>query len=110
MTVEMWAGVAVAAVVYVVWRRRTAALARKLVGEGAVLVDVRTEAEFFSGHLPGAKNIPVHQLGARSAELGPTSQAVVVYCASGARSAGAAMVLRAAGFKQVVNLGPMSAW
>ena len=110
MSVEMWIGVAVLAVVFVVWRRRTAALARKLVSEGAVLVDVRSPGEFLSGHLPGALNIPVHELGKRASEIGPTSKPVVVYCQSGARSAGAALVLRQAGFVQVVNLGPMSAW
>jgi rhodanese-related sulfurtransferase len=62
------------------------------------IVDVRTPGEFASGHVRGAVNIPVDQLGVRIAELG-TPGRVVIYCASGMRSARAARVLAAAGFE-----------
>lgn len=84
--------------------------ARRLVADGARLVDVRTTAEFTSGHLPGAVNIPVHQLAARLDEVGPKERGVVVYCTSGVRSAHAARLLREAGYARVLDLGGMSQW
>jgi rhodanese-related sulfurtransferase len=84
--------------------------ARKLVADGARLLDVRTPGEFASGHLDGALNIPVDQLSARLAEVGPAERAVVVYCRSGARSARAAGILKAAGYARVADLGSMSRW
>jgi phage shock protein E len=72
---------------------------------GATIVDVRTPDEFMDEHYPNAKNIPVNQLQARIAEFGPKDKAVVVYCASGARSAMAAKMLKAAGYADVMNAG-----
>jgi len=91
-------------------RRKRAGEARQLLKDGALLVDVRSREEFDGGHLPGAKNLPVDVLAGRTRELGPKDRPVVVYCRSGARSGRAASLLRAAGFKKVLNLGPMSAF
>ncbi|MCB9665302.1 MAG: rhodanese-like domain-containing protein [Alphaproteobacteria bacterium] len=82
--------------------------ARRLVAEGALLIDVRSPGEFASGHIQGAKNIPVQQLGARLAEVN-VGKTVVLYCASGARSASAQGMLAGQGIT-AFNLGPMSAW
>lgn len=84
--------------------------AKRLVQEGATLVDVRTPEEFAAGHLPGAVNIPIQQLANRLDELGPKDSQLVVYCRSGARSTRAEQILRKAGYDKVLNLGPMSAW
>lgn len=84
--------------------------ARALVAEGAKLVDVRSRGEFASGHLPGAINVPVGELGAHLAQLGGRDLPVIVYCASGTRSAMARSVLKGLGFAQVFNLGAMSRW
>ena len=84
--------------------------ARDLVGQGALLVDVRTKSEFTSGHLPGAINIPVQELSARIGELGARDRPLVVYCQSGMRSARAVRGLKQAGFEKLYDLGPMSAW
>lgn len=84
--------------------------ARALVADGAVLIDVRTPAEFESGHIEGALLVPVQQLGASGDALPPTDTPVVVYCRSGRRSASAANWLRQAGYESVHDLGPMSAW
>lgn len=84
--------------------------ARQLVQAGARLVDVRTPGEFAAGHIPGAINVPVQQLGARMNELQPKDAAVVVYCRSGARSGNAARMLKSAGFATVHDLGSMSRW
>ena len=75
---------------------------------GATLVDVRTPEEFASGHAEGARNIPVDEVGARLAEL-PRDKPVVVYCASGARSAQAAATLARAGYT-VRDMGTLEAW
>jgi phage shock protein E len=84
--------------------------AKALVEAGARLVDVRTVEEFASGHLSGAVNIPVSELERRLTELGPKGQPVVVYCASGFRSASAAKTLTQAGFGTVADLGSMDDW
>lgn len=83
--------------------------ARELVANGAQLVDVRTPGEFGAGHIDGALNIPVQELTSRVDELSSDTP-VVVYCRSGARSSSAAGTLRANGFEEVHDLGPMSAW
>lgn len=86
------------------------AAARAIVADGGRLVDVRTPTEFDAGHLDGARNLPLGDLPTRLTELEPKSEWVVVYCRSGARSAQAAGILVDAGFSQVFDLGPMSAW
>lgn len=83
--------------------------AHRLVAAGATLVDVRTAEEFADGHLSGAVNIPVSDLQGRLAEI-PADRPVVVYCASGSRSASAGQILLAAGRTNVHDLGPMSSW
>ncbi|MPZ66642.1 MAG: metalloregulator ArsR/SmtB family transcription factor [Pseudonocardiaceae bacterium] len=45
----------------------------------AVLVDVRPEAEYTAGHLPGARSIPIDELAARLDEL-PAETEIVAYC------------------------------
>ena len=84
--------------------------AKRLAAAGALLLDVRTPAEFAQGHLPGALNIPVVELPDRLAELGGPDRDVVVYCRSGMRSARAATVLRRAGYRAVHDLGAMNNW
>lgn len=84
--------------------------AHALVTDGAALIDVRSPEEFASGHIEGARNIPVGEIGARSAEVGDKDAVVVVYCRSGMRSAQAKSTLESEGFTQVHNLGGMSRW
>lgn len=84
--------------------------ARALVDGGARLVDVRTAGEHAAGHLDGSLNVPVQELAKRMGELGEKTRPVVVYCASGTRSASAAGMLRRAGFAEVHDLGAMSRW
>lgn len=78
---------------------------------GALLLDVRTPAEFASGHLEGATNISVQDLEAQLATLpARKDQDIIVYCRSGARSARASTMLKNAGFSKVHDLGAMSNW
>lgn len=80
--------------------------------QNALLLDVREPAEFASGHLPNALNIPLSQLAGAGSQLGKyTAQPVVVYCQAGGRSRRAAGPLGKLGFKDVRNLaGGVQAW
>jgi rhodanese-related sulfurtransferase len=75
----------------------------QLQASGASIVDVRTQPEFESGHIASAVNVPVDQIRQVSATW-DKNQPVVVYCATGARSAEAASYLAGAGFRKVYNL------
>jgi phage shock protein E len=77
----------------------------KKIKEGAVVVDVRTEDEYSDEHFPKALNIPVGELGARASEIGPKDKAIILYCASGARSALGARILKSLGYADVTNAG-----
>lgn len=73
------------------------------------VIDVRSKLEFWMGHLEGAKNVPVDTLPEGLDGLGLTHQSrILVYCASGARSAHAAAVLRRSGYARVVDGGGMA--
>jgi len=72
--------------------------------KGATLIDVRSPGEFASANAPGSINIPLQQLSERLSEI-PTSQPVVVACASGTRSGMARMILKKKGYKEVYNIG-----
>jgi rhodanese-related sulfurtransferase len=76
-----------------------------LAAEGAVIVDVRSPAEFAAGSRPGSVNIPLDMLARRAAELDKTKP-VVLCCASGARSGMAVRILKGLGFRNVTNAGP----
>ena len=85
----------------------------QLINRGkAAIVDVRDAAEYATGHLPEAKNIPLAELGQRLGELEKfKAKSVIVVCQSGARAASAASLLQKAGFADVVNLdGGVAAW
>lgn len=84
--------------------------ARAAVEAGAQLLDVRSASEHEAGHLAGSIHVPVGELAKRLGELGEKSRPVVVYCASGMRSASAAKMLRRAGFTEVLDLGAMARW
>lgn len=84
--------------------------AQRAVEDGAVLLDVRSGAEYRAGHAPSAIWIPLASLPARMTEV-PTDRAVCVICHSGGRSSVAVQALRAAGLADVVNVrGGMAAW
>jgi sulfur-carrier protein adenylyltransferase/sulfurtransferase len=70
------------------------AAVREQVGNGAVIVDVREPEEWSAGHIPGAKHVPKSYLESRIEGAVPDrSDHVVLYCASGNRSAWAARTL-----------------
>jgi molybdopterin/thiamine biosynthesis adenylyltransferase len=60
----------------------------ELIDEGVTVVDVRETEEFAAGHLPGAKHVPRSYLETRIEGIVPDhSTQVILYCASGNRSA-----------------------
>jgi rhodanese-related sulfurtransferase/rubrerythrin len=74
------------------------------------LLDVRQPAEYDSGHIPGAKLIPLPELNERLTEL-DFDKPVIVYCAVGGRSRVAAQMLAGKGVREVFNLsGGIKAW
>jgi len=78
--------------------------------QSPLLVDVRTTQEWSETHIASAMNLPLSQLPGRLDEL-PSDRQLIVYCASGYRSAIAASLLRREGFSQIANLvGGLAAW
>jgi phage shock protein E len=90
--------------------RISGAEARKLVADGAMLVDVRSPEEFSGGHIEGAIGIPIQELSGRMDELGTKSGEIVLYCQSGSRSAMAKRLLESNGFTNVHDLGGIGRW
>lgn len=80
--------------------------------KNAIVLDVREEKEFNSGHILNAKLIPLGKLVERIGELERDREhAIVVMCRSGQRSASACVLLGKEGFKQAYNLsGGVLAW
>jgi phage shock protein E len=85
-------------------RRAPTAVVAEKIKAGATIVDVRSEAEFRVGAYRGAINVPVHELFAKLRRI-PKDRPVVVYCASGSRSATAVRLLKKAGYADVCNAG-----
>src|SRR3954451_10157977 len=82
-------------------------------GDNVVVVDVRETDEWDAGHLPGARHVPRGHLESRIEGAAPDrSQRVVLYCASGNRSALAAHTLRdQLGYEHVESLtGGITLW
>jgi uncharacterized membrane protein YdjX (TVP38/TMEM64 family)/rhodanese-related sulfurtransferase len=80
---------------------------RLYVGEAVTIIDVRQPDEFTGplGHIPGARNLPLADLGNRLVELGERQQVpIILVCRTDKRSATAAQLLKAAGFSQVTVL------
>ena len=84
----------------------------RLINEGALLIDVRTQAEFDAGHILDARHVPQDQVASSAESLKKYKDKVVIACCeSGMRSGAAARVLQAQGFGKVVNLkGGLQAW
>jgi phage shock protein E len=76
----------------------------------AVILDVRSPAEFASGHVQGAINVPLDVFNQKHAKAAPNKACqVIVYCRSGARSAQAMRLLQALHYENVVNGGSAAA-
>lgn len=75
-----------------------------------IIVDIRDDESYAQGHIPGAINIPLNELGYRVFSLDKTKD-IIVYCFTGATSEVACQILVKAGFKDVYNvIGGIKAW
>ena len=77
----------------------------ELVENGALILDVRSKGEFSNGHIKGAINIPVEQLGNNLNRLKDKTRHIITCCESGARSASAKHILISNGYLHVYNGG-----
>jgi len=77
---------------------------KELVTRGAIIVDVRSAAEYKYGHIPGSKNYPLDNIRNKIPELKKLNKPVITVCRSGARSGMAKGILHAAGI-EVYNGG-----
>lgn len=83
---------------------------REAMAVGAQVIDVRTAGEYQMGHIPGAVNVPVDQVGTQAGSWDRNST-YVVYCATGARSATAVEEMRALGFGSIKHFNAgIQAW
>ena len=70
-----------------------------------VVVDVRSSWEYETGHIPGAKNIPLEEIPAKTAEFKNLGTPIVLYCRSGNRSGMGVTILKQNGVTEVYNGG-----
>ena len=79
--------------------------------EPFIILDVRSEEEYRMQRIDGAVLIPVGELKARAeSELPDKDAQILVYCASGARSATAVRILTKRGYTNVHNIGAITNW
>ncbi len=79
----------------------------QLVKEGALIIDVRTKAEYQGGHIKGSQNIPLSNLSNHYSKLSK-EKTIITCCASGTRSAQAKNMLKSNGYTEVHNGGGWS--
>lgn len=73
---------------------------------GRYLIDVRTPAEWQTGHLAGAIHLPQEQVALKVGELLPDRDTpIALYCRSGRRSARVAALLERMGYRDVIDYG-----
>lgn len=87
----------------------TADEALRMIGQDAVLIDVREQVEWDAGHAPQATHAPMSQLGQIAASL-PIDETMIVICRSGRRSDDVTNALNNAGFRALNLAGGMQAW
>lgn len=76
-----------------------------------IVLDVRRQDEYESGHIPGAINVANESIGMEApAELPDRNQVIYVYCRSGNRSKQAADKLAAIGYTNIIEFGGIMDW
>jgi rhodanese-related sulfurtransferase len=81
---------------------------KKLIEKGAIILDVRSKAEYARGHIKGSVNISVDQLINNLHLLKEKTKPIITCCASGMRSSAAKNILKSNGFAEVYNGGGWS--
>lgn len=95
------------------YRTVTAEEARNLMETESdyIILDVRTQEEYDSGHIPDAVLLPSTEVAEQAKTVLPDpDQLILVYCRSGNRSAQAASVLAGLGYTNVVDFGGLNNW
>jgi len=88
-------------------KSKTQARIKELLQQGAIVLDVRSRSEYNSGAFSGARNTPLDAISKGIKGISKDSN-IIVYCASGARSASAAQILKSQGYVSVLDAGPLS--
>lgn len=78
--------------------------------EDYIILDVRTEEEYESGHIKGALLIPDYELEECAQQEMEKDQLILVYCRSGNRSKKSAQLLAEMGYTNVVEFGGIIDW
>lgn len=93
------------------YKKITPTEAMEMMGDDAIILDVRTKAEFDEGHIPSALLIPETEITQKAEELLPDmDQTILIYCRSGRRSALAAKELIQLGYTNVYDFGGILDW
>ncbi len=85
----------------------------KMLSQGrAVILDVREEAEYITGHAIDAELLPVDEINSETAAaVIPSAETpVMVYCRTGLRSARAARLLEDLGYREIYDMGGLVGW
>ena len=87
-------------------------VAKQMMAEGVVLIDVREPNEFAEGHVQGAVNVPLSTFkpGMKLEAVPNLESKVLVQCKSGVRAEKAAKILVESGYKHVYNAYGTSQW
>ena len=80
-------------------------------GQDVIIMDVRTQAEYDEGHIPGALLLPNESIGTQEIEdLPDKEQTILVYCRSGNRSKQAAQKLAELGYTNIYEFSGIITW
>lgn len=77
---------------------------KKLMAGGAIIVDVRSAAEYNSGHIPASRNYPLDNIRSKVSDLKKLNKPIITVCRSGTRSGMAKGILKSSGI-EVYNGG-----
>lgn len=79
--------------------------------EDVIILDVRTQEEYDSGHIENAVLLPVTEIADKAEEILPDKDAkILIYCRSGNRSATASKDLIRMGYTNVYDFGGINSW
>jgi rhodanese-related sulfurtransferase len=109
MNPATWIIVAAAVVLFFLLRRSgqiSIKQAREYLRNGALVIDVRSAAEYIPGHLPKALNLPLSEIEAiLPRHVQDKNRVLLLHCQSGMRSGVARKKLKAMGYPNAFNLG-----
>lgn len=76
-----------------------------------ILIDIRSQAEYDEGHIPGCIHIPLPELEMRIEEVAPDlEQTIYYYCRSGVRTLTAGAILEHMGYTNLYDIGGIINW